>query len=73
MRWRAHTDKQTNTRIYPASGLSREIRPLLQHLAYSVYFPLCIWLIQVLLELYVRASYAKLAKRRSDAELPEEK
>ena len=25
-------------KIYPASGLSREIKPLLQHLAYSVYF-----------------------------------
>ena len=38
----AHTNKQMNTGIYPASGLSREIKPLLQHLAYSVYSPLCI-------------------------------
>ena len=38
----AHTNKQMNTGIYPASGLSREIKPLLQHLAYSVYSPVCI-------------------------------
>ena len=39
---RAHAVKQTNIKIYPASGLSREIKPLLQRLAYFVYSHLCV-------------------------------